>query len=146
MIARLGQAPARMAPAAFGASQPVMKLTPYVRKEPAEKLLVGVDVFVNWGGSNPEELANVLKSAEFGAPTLQLITNRGVKVWPAGLAETFCTDHWRCRFEAAPGKQINKAVIAGLLGRLALAGVDFVKTENLYTFDGARGYSLGQGQ
>jgi isocitrate dehydrogenase len=26
------------------------------------------------------------------------------------------------------------------------AGVDVIKTENLYTFDGEPGYSLGQGQ
>ena len=25
-------------------------------------------------------------------------------------------------------------------------GIDAIKTENLYTFDGVRGYSLGQGQ
>ena len=146
VIARLGRKPARIAPASFGAERPAMELAPYVRKPAADKVLVGVDVFVNWPGANVEELAAALKAAEYGAPTLQLITNRGVKVWPAGLAETFCTDHWRCRFEAEGGKQINKAMVAALLARLAQVGVDFVKTENLYTFDGARGYSLGQGQ
>jgi isocitrate dehydrogenase len=75
-----------------------------------------------------------------------MITNRGVKVWPGGLPETFCTDHWRCRFMAAPDKQFNHAMIAELLGRLARAGVDFIKTETLCTFDGEAGYSLGQGQ
>ena len=29
-----------------------------------------------------------------------MITNRGTKVWPDGAPETFCTDHWRCRFTA----------------------------------------------
>jgi isocitrate dehydrogenase len=29
---------------------------------------------------------------------------------------------------------------------VAAAGFDFIKTENLYTFDGEAGYSLGQGQ
>ena len=33
-----------------------------------------------------------------------------------------------------------------LLGNLADLGVDFVKTEHLYHFDGVPGYSLGQGQ
>ncbi|MBL4544633.1 MAG: hypothetical protein JKP95_01840 [Oceanicaulis sp.] len=32
--------------------------------------------------------------------SLKMITNRGVKVWPQGLPETFKTDHWRCRFMA----------------------------------------------
>jgi isocitrate dehydrogenase len=77
---------------------------------------------------------------------LTMITNRGVKVWPQGLPETTLTDHWRCRFLAKPGKQLNKAMIAELQLRLAQAGVDFVKTEHLCTFDGQAGYSLGQGQ
>ena len=36
--------------------------------------------------------------------------------------------------------------LAALLGRVAGEGLDFIKTENLYTFDGQRGYSLGQGE
>ena len=32
--------------------------------------------------------------------TLQMIDNRGVKVWPEGRAETLCTDNFRCRFLA----------------------------------------------
>jgi isocitrate dehydrogenase len=33
-----------------------------------------------------------------------------------------------------------------LLDRLTRAGIDWVKTEGLYRFDGEPGYSLGQGQ
>jgi isocitrate dehydrogenase len=33
-----------------------------------------------------------------------------------------------------------------LLGRIAKAGFDFIKTENLCNFDGERGYSLDQGE
>jgi isocitrate dehydrogenase len=33
-----------------------------------------------------------------------------------------------------------------LLGRIADAGYDFIKTEGLYTFDGERGFSLDQGE
>jgi len=32
------------------------------------------------------------------------------------------------------------------LGRVAGSGFDFIKTENLYTFDGVRGFSLDQGE
>lgn len=77
---------------------------------------------------------------------LVMISNRGVKVWPDGLPETFCTDHWRCRYMANPGKQFSKALIIDLLQNLLNEGVDFIKTEHLYNFDGAPGYSLGQGQ
>jgi isocitrate dehydrogenase len=33
-----------------------------------------------------------------------------------------------------------------LLGRIAEAGLDFIKSENLYNFDGVPGFALGQGQ
>jgi isocitrate dehydrogenase len=67
-----------------------------------------------------------------------------VKVWPQGLPETFKTDHWRCRF-MGEGVRKNSDVV-DLLSRIEGAGIDFVKTEQLYEFDGKPGYSLGQGQ
>jgi isocitrate dehydrogenase len=62
------------------------------------------------------------------------------------MPETFCTDHWRCRFQPQPGKQFNKAMQLELLGRLNMAGIDWIKTEQLYLFDGEPGFSMGQGQ
>ena len=78
---------------------------------------------------------------------LQMITNRGVKVFPDGLEETFCTDHWRCRFISAAGEgtTVSHQQIIGLLSRIAEANLDFIKTEHLYFFDGKPGISLGQG-
>jgi len=74
-----------------------------------------------------------------------MITNRGIKVWPDGFKETFCTDHWRCRFKPASGS-LSKEEIIHLLSNAVSKELDVVKTENLYTFDGVAGYSLGQGQ
>jgi isocitrate dehydrogenase len=74
-----------------------------------------------------------------------MISNRGQKVWPDGSPETFCVDHWRCRFLATEGT-ISHTQIVNLLARVAAAGFDFIKTENLCTFDGKPGYSLGQGE
>jgi len=37
-------------------------------------------------------------------------------------------------------------MVVELLQKLTNDGVDFVKTEHLFTFDGEPGYSLGQGQ
>ena len=34
---------------------------------------------------------------------LIMIDNRGVKVWPDGMAEALCTDSYRCRFESKNG-------------------------------------------
>jgi isocitrate dehydrogenase len=75
-----------------------------------------------------------------------MITNRGVKVWPDGLPETFCVDQWRCRFHAPEPGHASNADIINLLNRLTGAGLEFVKSEGLYRFDGVPGYSLGQGQ
>ena len=84
---------------------------------------------------------------------LTLITNRGVKVWPQGFKETFCTDHWRCRFRAAAGDKAStefKSILQAM-GALSSAGLDVIKSENLCFFrnvDGsiAPGFSLGQGE
>jgi len=75
-----------------------------------------------------------------------MITNRGIKVWPDGFKETFCTDHWRCRIKPEEGSEINKTSIIELLKNADNEGLDAIKTENLYSFDGKAGYSLGQGQ
>ena len=77
---------------------------------------------------------------------LNIITNRGIKVWPDGFKETFCTDHWRCRFKKTDSTEIPKATIIMLLQQCLNENIDTIKTENLYSFDGKVGYSLGQGQ
>lgn len=123
---------------------------PVVKRE-----LCGVDVFVCDPDSSPDVLAERLRTASHGMLQLKLITNRGVKVWPEGFPETFCTDHWRCRF-VGPDVNIadNKATympieqrqIVQMLHLLTEAGIDVIKTENLYLFDHVRGFSLGQGE
>ena len=70
---------------------------------------------------------------------LKLLSNRGVNVYPNGFDETFCTDHWRARY-MGESNQATHAQIVGLLNRLTKDGLDVIKTENLYTFDGAKGY------
>ena len=144
VIARLGEEPKTLKAVRYK-TEAAIPVPAYVRPSPAEKILVGVDVFVH-STTDVDTLAEAMQAAQNGAFSLKLITNRGVKVWPQGLPETFCTDHWRCRFEAKPGKQLTKAMVAELLMRLAQDGVDFVKTEHLFTFDGKPGYSLGQGE
>lgn len=145
VIARLGREPRTLTPARYVAFS-LPAVGSISRAPPARKELVGVDVFVHWNGTDPNALAVRMQEAQNGFLSLQMITNRGVKVWPNGLPETFTTDHWRCRYLASAGKQMSKALVAELLMRLDQAGVEFVKTEHLFTFDGVAGYSLGQGE
>ena len=146
VIDRLGHLPERLRPARFGeaSKEPMAPLTVRSR-QPAKKELVGVDVFFNWRGTKPEDLARLLQPLCTAKFKLELITNRGVKVWPGGFPETFRTDHWRGRF-MAHNPPLNHHDIVELLSRIADSGMDFIKTEHLYHFDGKPGYSLGQGQ
>jgi isocitrate dehydrogenase len=145
VIANLGKKPALLKPVSY-AKNTALNLPKYKRKPAAKKELVGVDIFVHWTGSDPNELAEKVKSIENKEIKLSMITNRGIKVWPDGFKETFCTDHWRCRFKPNEGSAITKSDIIELLNNAIQQNIDSIKTENLYSFDGKAGYSLGQGQ
>lgn len=123
-----------------------LNLPKYRRRAKAKKVLDGVDLFVHWNGTDANELADKLQRLEIGGIKLNVITNRGIKVWPDGFKETFCTDHWRCRFRPQQSLEISKIDIATLLTRAIEEDIDVIKTENLYSFDGKVAYSLAQGQ
>jgi isocitrate dehydrogenase len=145
VIANLGQKPQVLKAVSYSDNLAI-ELPKYQRKEPATKTLEGVDLFVHWGGSDPNELAIKIQQLESKGIYLSMITNRGIKVWPDGFRETFCTDHWRCRFKAKNGEQMYKTDIIELLEKAIEEDIDTIKTENLYAFDGTAAYSLGQGQ
>ncbi len=145
VIANLGNMPSILKPVSY-ANNSALNLPKYKRKPAANKELAGVDVFVHWDGPDPNELADKVKKIETEGIALSMITNRGIKVWPDGFKETFCTDHWRCRFKPTGEKKINKINIIELLENAFNENIDTIKTENLYSFDGKPAYSLGQGQ
>ncbi|MCB0820240.1 MAG: NADP-dependent isocitrate dehydrogenase, partial [Bacteroidetes bacterium] len=145
VISNLGQKPAKLQAVHYN-NTVQMKLPKYKRKAPQLKELLGVDLFVQWNESNPDELAEILKNIETKDIALNMITNRGIKVYPDGFPETFCTDHWRCRFKNKEGKTISKLEIIQLLQSANSNNIDVIKTENLYAFDGKQAFSLGQGQ
>ncbi|MFN5785093.1 MAG: NADP-dependent isocitrate dehydrogenase, partial [Flavobacteriia bacterium] len=142
VIANLGKKPEHLPVSSFPETKPFV-LPEYKRKQPKTKTLVGVDLFVHWSGKQASELAEALSSLNMNNSELSMITNRGIKVWPNGFEETFCTDHWRCRFKPSTGKEMQKAAIIELLKAALDSTIDIVKTENLYEFDGVAGYSLG---
>lgn len=125
------------APTAGRASAPTAAL---------KKETVGVDVYLEWAGGSADELGSKVSALSGGGLKLTSIANRGVKVYPEGATETFCSDHWRCRFvsEDAAIAPLSHAQIVALLSRFADAGLDFIKTENLCDFDGKPGYSHAQ--
>ena len=157
VIARLGQLPRQLGMGRrelASGQQPAPVAPSLIPPMPPRQELVGTDVFLCATGAEPNALGAKLQALAGPALKLKIITNRGVKVYPEGHSETFCTDHWRCRFVAAgsvtepePRYQLVAfPQVLDLLGRLTAAGLTVIKTENLYLFDGQRGFSLGQGE
>lgn len=145
IIERLGQLPTVLKAVTYGSAKP-MQLPKYQRPTPKVKTLHGVDLFVHWAGDQPDELAKKVNLLSDSDVKLSMITNRGIKVWPEGFSETFCTDHWRCRFKTVDGSTLTKTKIIQLLQKANVLELDIIKTENLYHFDGEPAFSLGQGQ
>lgn len=144
LIERIGKKPQHLPVAQFGKGKGI-QIKEYDRPTAKNKELKGVDVFVDWRGENVEDLAEVLQTLSSDLE-LKMITNRGVKVWPNGFDETFCTDHWRCRYQKKDTSVVQKKEVVEILANALDKNIDAIKTENLYDFDGKRGYSLGQGQ
>jgi isocitrate dehydrogenase len=145
VIARLGQVPEKMEAVAYDAdAKPIeVKVTPV----PAtKKEYVGVDVFLEHEDRDPNKLGDALGQNVTENLKLTMISNRGMKVYPNGHPETFCTDHWRCRFTSEDLKGVDVKEIIELLTKVDGAGFDIIKTENLCTFDGKPAFSAGQGQ
>jgi isocitrate dehydrogenase len=153
VIARLGQRPTQFAAVNFDAANfSPIEVEAYERPNPT-KVLVGSDLFIDDANISADALGEKLMGLSGHHLKLKMITNRGVKVFPYGLPETFCTDHWRCRFvhkdnpkDVTQMQEVTKVSIPALISKLLEAGVDVVKTENLYYFDGKLGFSLGQGE
>jgi isocitrate dehydrogenase len=143
VIARVGQKPTKFKAVSYATAKAPMNLKPVVRKSAGKKEVVGVDVFFHHKGTAPE-LVEKLTPLNGDGLAFKVITNRGTEVWPGGNVETFCTDHFVVRYLS--DSTTNHKAIAGLLGRIADAGIDFIKTENLCTFDGKDAFSLGRGK
>jgi isocitrate dehydrogenase len=147
VIARLGQSPQKLRPVRYNTSESLAGSA--IRRPRAKKQLLGVDIFLHWDEADrsPEVLGRRFEQAIAGVSgtKLKMISNRGVKVYPDGFRETFCTDHWRCRVLSETGEMSHDQVIA-LLTAVKNAGLDFIKTEHLVSFDGQKSYSLGQGE
>ncbi|HEY1249640.1 MAG TPA: NADP-dependent isocitrate dehydrogenase [Thermoanaerobaculia bacterium] len=154
VVARLGQKPERLKAVTYGhvgtdaaaakSAAPAGQAPPSPKQE-----TVGIDVYVAWKSQDTDALAARL--LPLGQPEFKLtmLTSRGIKVWPDGAPETFRGDQCRARFLSADGGgggAVKPSDILALLTRIAGANLEFIKTENLSTYDGERGFSLGQGE
>ncbi|HOC31720.1 MAG TPA: NADP-dependent isocitrate dehydrogenase [Armatimonadota bacterium] len=147
VIERLGQEPRQLKPARYAAADDT---TAPPEPKPAPKpvkTLVGVDVSLEWTGGTPDDLGALVSRANGDGLELKLITSRGIKVWPTYAPETLLSGYWRCRFTTgSPDATVTHQQVINLLQRFRDMNLDFLKTEHLYHFDGAPGYSMGQGE
>ena len=142
VVARIGQKPAQLKPVSYAATKE-MNLKPPSPAPVAERVLVGVDIYVEYPSKNNAALAEHIRKAGVGELQLEMISNRGTKVWPNGSPETFCTDGYRCRFMS---KGTTQADISSLIARVVGLGLDVGMTVMLRTYDGKAAYTLAQGQ
>lgn len=145
VVQRLGKVPEKLKAAHYvGTSQQANSAHPSIQQSSrSKKETVGVDIFLD----SRDGVEDIKKRMDAIAGDLQLtlIGNRGVKLWPNTMEETFCIDQWRCRFMSkVKGGIINKQQIAKLAVRLADADIDFTQMECLYNFDGKPGFTLAQ--
>jgi isocitrate dehydrogenase len=150
VIARLGQKPTQFKAVEY--KQDIRaKIECYSerKKSLVKKELVGVDIFIDNPHYTPEELGKKLEKIS-SKLALIVITSRGLKVWPDCMIDAPYAHHCSCRFQATADLKNLKAIthqdIIALLQQFETLGLDIIKTENLYTFDGKLGFSLAQGQ
>jgi len=152
VIERLGQTPTHFNSANYKAGA-YTKIQCYGGRPRvvSKKELVGVDIFIDNPSDIPaEELATKLNSINHAGIELIVITSRGLKIWPNSTIDTPYLRHCCCRFQSTEKitdlKPITHETIIHLLQQINQLGIDVIKTENLYTFDGKLGYTLAQGQ
>jgi len=148
VIERLGQKPSKLSVASYLAVKPLESdLRSYSINTSEVKTLVGADVFVHMNVSSAHDVADKIKSAKFEGLELKTVSSKGLKLWPRDERFELLSDHWCCRFNAVKdGQVIQHSQVVKLLDALAAANIDFIKVENLYEFDGRKGYSLAQGE
>jgi isocitrate dehydrogenase len=147
VVARVGQKPETLKAVSYSSAEADDEGTFASRmartSADSRKETVGVDVYLDWTEGDARQLGEAVEKLSGEGLKFSSVSNRGVKVYPGGSPETFCSDHWRCRFvaDAGEGSAVTHAQIASLLTRFSESGFDFIKTENLCNFDGKPGYS-----
>jgi len=146
VVTRVGSRPEKLKPVSYSHTPKQTMASRTSTRDKAKKEYVGLDVFLDWTSGPAGQLGRQLETLS-GDLKLQSISNRGVKVYPGELPGFVYSDLWNCRFIGAQaGSSVTHAQTVALQQRITSAGFDVVKTEGLYTFDGQRGYSLGQGE
>jgi isocitrate dehydrogenase len=146
VIERLGQNPGVLKPVDYSkAPAGGLKLPPLKVQPDVERRRVGVDIGLNWEGP-PDELAAVVIACQADNLKLQMISNRGTKVWPNGQPGTFCADNWRLRFKGHDGETVKTSTVIKVMNNMNKADLNFTKSMMLIEYDGVPGFTVAQGE
>jgi isocitrate dehydrogenase len=145
VIERLGQSPSTLPEVAYSSESKGVVIPPLKDITPEKKERIGVDIGLNYDGK-PDDLAALVKPCLTDNLDLHIISNRGVKVWPDGAAETFCTDNWRLRFLGKGRASVKTSEVVELIANLNKADMNFTNALMLHSFDGVDGYTKAQGE
>ncbi len=144
VIANLGKSPSKLKPFEVGSGKAVaMPSAKATTRSTRIKALVGVDVFLDAEHTTALELGAKVDKASTPGLKLEVVSSRGLAMYdpknPTKKPETEAvTDLWACRFA---GQNVSNHDVRQVLANLESMGLDWVKTENLYTFDGVAGFS-----
>jgi len=141
VVARFGKKPDQLKPVTY---RTLAHNTKTLKTTSPARNLIGVDVFLYHRGSL-EKFFPHISHINVGPLRLQMITNRGVRVWPGGHPETFCIEQWRCRFIAQDNRAVSQHDIIQILHTFDHVKLDVIASQFLYTFDGKPGYSSAEG-
>ncbi|WP_448699439.1 NADP-dependent isocitrate dehydrogenase [Mucilaginibacter sp. AW1-3] len=152
IIANLGKIPAKGAVEATGD----IEMKSHVAHLSKNKLtvtegiveeMVGVDIFVEAGDMQPNELAAMAKRQLTYNDNFELvmISNRGTQVWPTGSIYTELVNEYRVRFEKKEGKTVTQKELLHIAADFS-QDAKVCSVEFLMKFGGKIGYTLAQGQ
>lgn len=147
VIDRLGQEPETYRVVKYQPRKGNISIRAVMAAATEKREMVGLDLFVHWRDKDINQLGELLGSLSNDELNLQLISCKGLKVWPDIITEMDVTDRYRARFlPKKKGATITHADVAKLLSKAAEKGIDFLKIETLFTFDGKPGFSASQGE
>lgn len=150
VIERLDEEPSILQPVDYDKEvRPTIVCYDEIKKPTSKKELVGVDIFLDNPNYTAEQLAEKITKINSNMQLI-VITSRGLKIWPNSMIETPYIQQCCCRFQSSSDIKKLPAIthhnIIDLLEHFDKLGLDVIKTENLYTFDGKPGFTLAQGQ
>lgn len=142
----LGKSPSKLRPFGLGSGKAVkLPKAEDTTQSIRTKRLVGADIFIDWDGTDVGLLGTKLQQCSSTRLALQAVSSRGMVMFNPKKPDArpdvdAVTDLWACRYTGEEGAVTNDD-IAAVLHNIRALGMDWVKVENLYTFDHVEGFA-----